>query len=64
MPQEIVVTLKTQQPGGVWPILRGAFAWVGFGVVVGVGASILDAPNPGSETGANHRGIRRRLAGL
>jgi hypothetical protein len=42
---EIVVTLKQQQSSGIWPFVRGTFAWVGFGVVAVVGASILDTPN-------------------
>jgi hypothetical protein len=46
MPENnIVVTFKTEQPGGVWPFVRGCFAWVGFGVAVAVGVSIADAPN-------------------
>jgi hypothetical protein len=40
MPENIVVTLKTEQSGGVWPFVRGSFAWIGFGLVVGVGVSI------------------------
>jgi hypothetical protein len=31
MPDNIVVTLKTEKPGGFWPFLRGCFAWIGFG---------------------------------
>jgi hypothetical protein len=47
MPQhEIVVTLKTASQNGVWPVVRDTLAWIGFAVVVVVGASILDAPNP------------------
>jgi len=34
MPENIVVTLKTEKPGGFWPFLRGCFAWIGFSVVV------------------------------
>lgn len=45
MPQEIVVTLKQQQAGGVWPFVRNTFALIGFGTVV-VGLAVLDSPNP------------------
>ena len=35
MPENIVVTLRTEkQGGGFWPFLRGTFAWIGFGAVV------------------------------
>jgi hypothetical protein len=46
MPENITVTLKTEKPGGLWPFVRGTFAWIGFGVVVVMVASILDTPNP------------------
>jgi len=36
MPENIVVTLRTEKTGGggLWPFLRGTFAWIGFGAVV------------------------------
>jgi hypothetical protein len=46
MPDNIVVTLKTEKPAGVWPLVRGCFAWIGFAVVAGVGLSIVAAPYP------------------
>lgn len=42
----IVVTLKTEKPGGPWPFVRGCFAWIGFSVVVVVGVVMLGAPKP------------------
>jgi hypothetical protein len=45
MPDNIVVTLRTEKPGGVWPFVRGCFAWVGFLVVVaGVSAGVSEHP--------------------
>jgi hypothetical protein len=47
MPDNIVVTLRTEKPpGAVWPVLRAGFAWIGFAVVAVVGLSIVNAPNP------------------
>jgi hypothetical protein len=46
MPENIVVTLKTEKPGGFWPFVRGVFACIGFGVVVAAGLSLLDSDNP------------------
>jgi hypothetical protein len=45
MPENIVVTFKTEKPGGLWPFVRGCLAWIGFGAVA-VGVSVLDSPNP------------------
>jgi len=45
MPQEIVLTLKTEKPGAVWPFIRNTFALIGFGTVV-VGLSVLNSPEP------------------
>jgi hypothetical protein len=39
----IVVTLK--QPGGVWPLVRGAFAVIGLGAML-VWATVLGSPDP------------------
>jgi hypothetical protein len=49
MPENITVTLKMEKPGGLWPFLRGAFAWIGFAVVVVAGVNLLDTPNPSPE---------------
>ena len=48
-PENIVVTLKTEKPRGLWPFVRGTFAWIGFGVVVVAGVSLMDTPNPSLE---------------
>jgi hypothetical protein len=48
-PENIVVTLKTEKPGGLWPLIRGTFARIGFGVVVVAGVSLMDTPNPSLE---------------
>lgn len=47
MAENMVITLKTEKPGGLWPFVRGCFAWIGFSVVVVAGASIVN--NPGQQ---------------
>ena len=49
MPENITVTLKTEKSGGLSTFVRGLFAWVGFGVVVMAGVSLLNTPNPSLE---------------
>src|SRR6516162_3840815 len=49
-PENIVVTLKTEKPRGLWPFVRGLFAWIGFGVVVVAGVSLMDTPDPSPES--------------
>jgi len=45
MPENIVVTLRTEkQGGGLWPFVRGLFAWVGFVAVV-AGVWFLKPPD-------------------
>jgi hypothetical protein len=46
MPENIVVTLRTEKQSGgfVWPFLRGTFAWIGFGAVV-VGMWSVNSPD-------------------
>jgi hypothetical protein len=45
MPENLVVTLRTEkQGGGFWPFLRGTFAWIGFGAVVAC-VWFLNAPD-------------------
>ena len=47
MPENIVVTLKTEKSGGgSWPFVRGTFAWIGFGAVVGLPLLLADTPDP------------------
>jgi hypothetical protein len=46
MPENIVVTLKTENQGGFWPFVRGTFAWIGFGGVVVAGLTIFDGASP------------------
>jgi hypothetical protein len=49
MPDNIIITLKTEKPGGFWPFVRGLFAWIGFGVVVLAGVSLMDTPDSSPE---------------
>jgi hypothetical protein len=45
MAENIVVTLKQEKEGALWPFVRGCFAWIGFAAVV-VALPVLESPDP------------------